>query len=77
LRYLCIFRIQANVGLFYGVRVGISLAEFADFLLGWTTFDILHGDDQFPPHYPRTYPCSGSPLKWKCTAIHVTGLSAV
>jgi hypothetical protein len=34
-----------SIGLYYGVRAGVNVNEAVDFLLGWTTLDIM-GDDR-------------------------------
>jgi hypothetical protein len=39
------FSVQACIGLSYGARVGVELDEILDFVLGWTTLDIM-GDDR-------------------------------
>jgi hypothetical protein len=39
-----LFNVQAKAGLYYGVRVGVSLAELLDFVLGWTSMDIMTDD---------------------------------
>jgi len=41
-----LFWIEAGGGAIIGIRAGFNLAEFSDFLLGWTTLDIL-GDDVY------------------------------
>jgi hypothetical protein len=38
------FSVQVCVGLSYGIRVGLELDEILDFVVGWTTLDIM-GDD--------------------------------
>ena len=35
---------QASVGLYYGVRAGLNMNEALDFVLGWTTLDIMRDD---------------------------------
>lgn len=40
--------VQMSVGFYYGVRVGVNLAEVLDFVLGWTTLDLME-DDKGPP----------------------------
>ena len=40
--------VQLSVGFYYGVRAGVNLAEVIDFMLGWTTLDLLE-DDKGPP----------------------------
>ncbi len=40
--------VQATVGFYYSLRVGVNLAEVVDFMLGWTTLDLME-DDQGPP----------------------------
>lgn len=40
--------VQMSVGFYYGVRVGVNLAEVLDFVLGWTTLDLME-DDKMPP----------------------------
>lgn len=42
--------LQVSIGLYYGVRVGLNVAEAADFVLGWTTLDILKDDLEAPPY---------------------------
>lgn len=37
--------VQVSIGLYYGVRAGVNVNEAVDFLLGWTTLDIM-GDDR-------------------------------
>lgn len=41
-----LFQTEMYLGLHYGIRVGFNVAELADFVLGWTTWDIL--DDDIP-----------------------------
>lgn len=40
--------VQATVGFYYSLRVGVNLAEALDFVLGWTTLDLME-DDKGPP----------------------------
>jgi hypothetical protein len=40
--------VQLSVGFYYGVRAGVNLAEVVDFMLGWTTLDLME-DDKGPP----------------------------
>jgi hypothetical protein len=40
--------VQASVGFYYSLRVGVNLAETLDFVLGWTTLDLME-DDKGPP----------------------------
>jgi len=42
--YLEGLNLQANLGLYYGIRAGINLPEVLDFVLGLTTFDLLNDD---------------------------------
>lgn len=51
---------QVNVGLYYGVRAGLNFNEAVDFLLGWTTLDIM-GDDR--PAKTNTINLTTSPIK--------------
>jgi hypothetical protein len=37
--------VQVSIGLYYGARAGLNVNEAVDFLLGWTTLDIM-GDDR-------------------------------
>lgn len=39
------FSVQASIGIHYGLRAGLNVDEVLDFVLGWTTLDIL-GDDR-------------------------------
>lgn len=41
--------LQVSIGLYYRARVGLNLLELVDFLLGWTTLDILKDDIEAPP----------------------------
>lgn len=38
-------QVEVQVGVYYVLRVGFNLFEFADFLLGWTGIDIMKDDD--------------------------------
>lgn len=40
--------VQMSVGFYYGVRVGLNLAEVLDFVLGWTTLDLMEDDKRSP-----------------------------
>ena len=40
-------QVEAGVGLFFGLRLGLNLGEALDFVLGWTGFDICSDDDVF------------------------------
>ncbi len=42
------FSVQVSAGLYYGLRLGLNLAEALDFILGWTTLDILQDDVERP-----------------------------
>ncbi len=35
---------QASIGVYYGVRAGLNMNEALDFVLGWTTLDIMRDD---------------------------------
>ncbi|MDX1959196.1 MAG: hypothetical protein SFU98_11525 [Leptospiraceae bacterium] len=36
--------LEFSLGLHYGIRAGFNLSEFFDFVLGWTTLDIMKDD---------------------------------
>ena len=40
--------VQMSVGFYYGVRAGVNLAEVVDFVLGWTTLDLMEDDKRSP-----------------------------
>ncbi|MCB1320085.1 MAG: hypothetical protein KDK34_07525 [Leptospiraceae bacterium] len=42
--YNTFFQVEVSVGMYGGVRLGLNLAELCDFLLGWTTLDLLRDD---------------------------------
>jgi hypothetical protein len=44
IEYVHFWQIECAVGLLGGVRVGVNLAELADFLVGFTTVDICRDD---------------------------------
>jgi len=48
--WLQCLNVQVSIGLYYGVRAGLNLAEAVDFVLGWTTLDILKDDIKAPPY---------------------------
>ncbi|MCB1137598.1 MAG: hypothetical protein KDK23_02540 [Leptospiraceae bacterium] len=48
--YNSLFQVEFSLGLYGGIRAGINLAEIADFLIGFTTLDIL--DDDKPAQRP-------------------------
>jgi len=52
---------EAEVSLGVSMRVGFNLAEFADFLLGWGTLDILYDDKGSQP--PIDIPLPNTPRK--------------
>lgn len=37
--------VGATAGLYNVVRAGLNLFELTDFILGWTTFDLLNDDE--------------------------------
>lgn len=41
--------VQMSGGFYYGVRAGVNLAEVLDFVLGWTTLDLMEDDQGTPP----------------------------
>lgn len=48
------FKTEAAIGLYYGLRVGFNYGEFLDFILGFTTLDILKDDVQVVEKSSRT-----------------------
>ncbi len=36
--------IEASLGFFLGLRVGVNLSEFLDFLIGFSTYDFMEDD---------------------------------
>lgn len=38
------FLLEFNIGIYYGVRLGFNFLEAIDFILGWTTLDIMDDD---------------------------------
>ncbi|WCL48592.1 hypothetical protein [Leptospira sp. GIMC2001] len=42
--YNFVTQCEVSLGLYYGFRFGFNIAEFADWLVGWTTLDFLDDD---------------------------------
>ena len=47
--YNSLLQLEISLGLYGGIRAGINLAEIADFLIGFTTLDILDDDEPLHP----------------------------
>jgi len=37
--------LELSAGIYFGIRVGINFSEILDFVLGWTTIDIMDDDE--------------------------------
>lgn len=57
----CWTRVEAVIGLWFGLRVGINPGELVDFLVGWTGLD-LYADDLPEPAPPPARPPGTSPF---------------
>jgi hypothetical protein len=64
--------VGASIGLYYGIRVGVNWLELTDFLLGWTTCDVLLDDEPsgaLAPGKAETPPLDQSSGKTDSNAI--------
>lgn len=39
-------KVETQLAIYYGIRIGFNISEFADFFLGFSTFDILNDDTE-------------------------------